>query len=734
MTLADSTWSFSEDFSPFWVGCVFAVAALALLLVWLDAAHTERRRALVLLSGGVATVALVFAILRPVSVVQRSNNVGSKVLVLVDGSVRLRIPSEGSTRRARALGVAKALAGTFKEARLTLLEFSDGALKPLAKGDDESGVGVGVESDLTAALAEVGNGAEEKPQAIIVVSDGQFSHPGKEDDLARITQLAGGVPIHTVSLAEKDPPDVAIRAVRAAGAAVAHQPLALTIEVSCTGGAQCHEIPVEVRELRYGVPKALLASGKAQVNDGAGKIELQITLDRAGTRVVEVAIAAPDGDSIPENNSRVIAFTVTRDRIRLLHVAGRPTYDVRSLRMWLKSDESVDLIAFFILRGNEDDTRTTSDSELALIPFPVEELFTEHLPSFDAVVIQDLDAVAYKLARHLPALARYVESGGGLIMVGGPTSFSGGRYAGTELERVLPIKLSSSEKPFDLEQFVPAYTDSGRAAPVLRGLRDLLGEKLPEMPGTNILGVPRDNSLVLWEHPRLKAGDRSMPVLALGEAGDGRSIALGVDGTHLLAMSELGADVEGRGFGALWDGLLGWLMRDPRFEAARTEVVGECLEGQKTTLVLTRLPTMKGDISLTLERLGATEKELVTRRIVNPPPGPLKIEFADLKAGGYIAKATIGSAPPTRYDFACERGGQAWSDTRVDPERLAKIARATGGKSVVAEDVGKLPVPKPAQIASERRVEPLFPAWGWSLAAAVALGVHWLVRRQGGLV
>jgi hypothetical protein len=85
-------------------------------------------------------------------------------------------------------------------------------------------------------------------------------------------------------------------------------------------------------------------------------IELSITLERAGARLVEVTIEPPEGDSIPENNTRILSFSVTRDRLRLLHVAGRPTYDVRALRMWLKSDESLDLIAFFILRTDEDNT------------------------------------------------------------------------------------------------------------------------------------------------------------------------------------------------------------------------------------------------------------------------------------------------------------------------------------------------------------------------------------------
>ena len=60
----------------------------------------------------------------------------------------------------------------------------------------------------------------------------------------------------------------------------------------------------------------------------------------------------------------------------------------------------LDIVAFFILRTRTDDAKALDD-ELALIPFPVDELFTEHLPSFDAVVLQDIDALEYGLARHL---------------------------------------------------------------------------------------------------------------------------------------------------------------------------------------------------------------------------------------------------------------------------------------------------------------------------------------------
>src|SRR5204863_4029943 len=85
---------------------------------------------------------------------------------------------------------------------------------------------------------------------------------------------------------------------------------------------------------------------------------------------------------------------------------------------------------------------------------------------------------------------------------------------------------------------------------------------------------------------------------------DGRAIALGVDGTHLLQWSELGEHSAGRAYGALWEGLVGWLMRDPRYESARLELTHECRAGAPVALSITRLPGAAVDVKVSLERLG----------------------------------------------------------------------------------------------------------------------------------
>jgi uncharacterized membrane protein len=730
------SWALSDDLGSTSVAVVGLMVALSVVLLLLELSRRERLGFAIAASGALATLLLGAAVLRPVRVTERGSLVGPRVVVLVDASRRLGLPASGTrTRRDVARSVVGDLRARFSDARLAVLSFGEGA--PAVAQDDGTPARQTNESDLASAVGSIAESPGERPVAVVVVSDGRLSRPTASGDDEALKSAVGGlgVPVHSVRLAETGPKDASIRAVRTAGAAVAHQPLSLTVEIGCSQGLDCGSIPVAVRELRQGVEPAVLASGTAKVEDGSATLELRITLERAGARIVEVSIDAPPGDEVPENNRRILTFSVTRERVRLLHVAGRPTYDVRELRQWLKSDESVDLVSFFILRSKlSDPMAEDEDSELALIPFPVDELFTEHLPSFDAVVLQDIDAVAYRLDRHLPAVARYVEGGGGLIMVGGPSAFAGGNYAGTAIERVLPVEISDRLPPSDKAEFVPRYTEVGRAAPVLSGLRDLLGEELPSMAGSNTLGEPRPGSMVLWEHPTRRAGDQPMPVLAIGEAGDGRSIALGVDGTFRLAWSELGASVSGRAFGALWDGLLGWLMRDPRYEVAYAELTEPCIAGEDATLRLTRVPGAKGDVSVSIERLGKAKNKPLEKTVKGPPPGPVEVPLGKLEAGGYVARVTVGRAPPARLDFACEKGGEAWSDSRPDPERLERIASVTGGKSVTADDVKDLPLPSATRIAAERHVAQILPPWAWTLLAALALGAHWLTRRRGGLV
>jgi uncharacterized membrane protein len=725
-----------------WAACGLAFASLTMLVF--EMRRRERDGPWIAATGLLAVTALLAAVLRPARVSARESTLGARVVVLADTSRSMALPGDdGRPRRvARDEAIAR-LKMRAKGARLVVLGFGDGPAAPWTDAASDEGASARApRSDLGAALRGLAASPDERPSAVVVVSDGRLDDPPEDASAATLRAVGGGlgIPIDAIATTLNAPADVSVRRVNAAGAAVAHVPLPLRVEVGCGGGLPCDDITVTARELRDDGPPVVLASGVLGVKDGTGTLDMTITLERAGTRIVEVTASAPPGDTIPENNHRLLTFDVARERVRVLHVAGRPTNDVRALRQWLKSDASVDVVAFFILRTPTDDARATQN-ELALIPFPVDELFTEHLPSFDAVVLQDFDAQPYGLEKYLRNIQRYVRGGGGLVMVGGQNSFVAGGYAGTPLADVLPIDLdgSSSATSADTSPFVPQWTPEGRAAPLLAPLREIVGEDLPEMPGTNVLGDVRPSGIVLWSHPtRVTARGAPMPVLAVGEEGDGRTVALGLDGAWELKFSQLGAKTAGRGHGALWDGLLGWLMRDPRFETAQMDVVGGCTAGLPSTIRAQLLPVVEPAapgtqaglaeaITLDVTRIDQAQAPVHLQR--GRPRGTTSVDLplAPLEAGAYAARLRVAGGATARRDFACEAGGDEWADSRPDVKRLKDLAQASGGAFASAVDAGALALPKPTVVSA------VAPPWTWSLAAAALLGMHWVTRRRSGL-
>ena len=743
------TLSFSHDLGQ--LGSIVAIVCggivMVLLVVEISRVRRLGKRPLFILTSGLLAIGLLLlAVLRPVFVESAGVSTSARMLVLLDDSRSMRLPAEAdATRLERLKEVASRLPEATAGARLEFVRFGDGGGTP----DPDRGAGMTARasaSDLTAALESIASSNQEPPGGIIVVSDGALDRPTKDGAPQRGALGLGAIdaPVHTVRIADKPLRDASVGSVQVAGTAIAHQPFGVRVEILCSGGMACGKVPVVVREIPDSGSPIELARGEAVVPDaGASTVELAVTLHRAGARVIEVLIEAPAGDVLPDNNTRFATLDVARDRIRILHIAGRPTYDVRALRNWLKSDASIDVVAFFILRTPTDQVGASSQ-ELALIPFPVDELFTIHLDSFDAVVLQDFHAATYGLEKHLTNLADYVRKGGGLILVGGPDSFGPGKYAGTDLAPVLPVRLAKEheKKGVDLSLFTPLVTSSGRIAPVLGPLRRVVGERLPDMPGTNIVGEATKGATVLWSHPTL-GGESRMPVLSLGEFGTGRVIALTVDGTHKLLFSTFAGSEAGRAYGALWEGLLGWLMRDPRFESTSLHFGAGCFEGEPTSVSVQALPEHVGEAALTIVRLGSGETAFETVVVLPEDASVSKVELPPLTRGGYSARVRIAprgatpgedsAQPATRRDFACEKGGDEWADSRPDPDRLRAMSKATGGVSVSYDALADLPTLEQTFIASRRAEVPVAPAWIWTSLAAAAVGLHWILRRRAGL-
>lgn len=723
------------------------VCAAYFVLTWAEvrrAATTSKRQKVILVLGAALSAAFAWlAMVRPGTVRQHVTTSSPTVVVLLDKARRLDLRSDEQSRSQRVDQVNARLGEHLRGQNLQVFAFGSEAFQPVPGMPHQPIESISEESDLSFALERLAKSLDTKPAEVVVVSDGRFVRPtlSSLQRGAELPALLKGTPIHTIDVGGRGLRDASILSIDTVGSAVAHQPLTLSIEVYCATALGCANVPVVVREHRKGTEPSVLARGQVELKgETVRRLSLEVTIERAGSRVLDIAIEPPSGDEVPENNRRLQVIDVVRERLRILHVAGRPTYDVRALRTWLKSDSSVDLVSFFILRTDADDTNADEDTELSLIPFPVDELFSEHLPSFDAVILEDIDAERYRLARYFENLAVYVEQGGGLLLVGGPSAFSGGSYAGSPLERVLPVSLGSTEHPFDTVEFAPRVTRPGRVAKMLEPLRAVMGNRLPSMPGANSLGPLKPRAVGLWEHPTrtalpLKSSGPPgpMPLLAVMDARDGRVVALGTDGTHRLAWGRDGIATAGRAYGALWDGLLGWVMRDKRFESTDGSLVGECIAGRPAKLRLEFTSAVDAMVEVEIMRLDAASSVVARKSQRATGEKTVVLPVDGLGEGAYMAWVRLGDELGARFDFACERGGSAWADPRPDSERLKAIAAATGGKYLEPAGISSLRRPEGVQVASYRQVTMWLRPWMWALGAALSLAAHWMTRRSLGL-
>ncbi len=205
---------------------------------------------------------------------------------------------------------------------------------------------------------------------------------------------------------------------------------------------------------------------------------------------------------------------------------------MKFLRRRLRQDPGVDLITFLILRTPQDLNLVPQD-ELSLIPFPTQELFSQELPCFDAVVFANFDYGPYVPRHYLDNLVRFVEeSGGGFAMLGGDRSFSLGGYEGSPLERILPVEFSGAApgRAYAPGTFRPRLTDEGVRHPLFQWLPDPeanrdLWNRLPELGGSNWMLRAKAGAVVLAENPEARNEYGTQPLVALGEYGNGRTLA-----------------------------------------------------------------------------------------------------------------------------------------------------------------------------------------------------------------
>lgn len=719
------------------IACALVIAACG-YLVWTY--RGSPRRVWLTVTRLLAGLCVIGILVEPAIQLRSVRKLKNRLALVADRSTSMALPAaSGGTRYDQFLALltreSSALAALAEQHVMEWLDLagpvSDATLRSPPKDE---------RTDLLKALETARGQTSGRPLAgLVLFSDGADNasledpaHPGTLSSTARDRLKALGAPVNTVNVTPKGAfTDISIVDVIADEFAFVHNTISVEVQILATGFSN---LTTDVTLRREGEiiakQEVALAAGVPQT------VTFKTKPDKIGEFVYTVSVPVQAGEAVPSNNERSFALQVIRDKIRVLQVAGRPSWDERFLRQHLKENPNVDLISFFILRTPGDDTRA-GDSELSLIPFPVERLFTTELASFDIIVFQNFDFRPYNMERFLGNIAQAVKNGLGFVMIGGDQSFADGGYRGTPIEGILPLRLEQSGVA--VERVKPALTDAGRRHPATDlargGANERIWSQLPPWPSVNRVGglAPGATALV---------NSSVGPAIASMDVGEGRAMAIATDSLWRWRLSSLrdGGSAQ-RAYHRFWSNTLRWLVRDP--EHSRVQVTpekrrfdeGESVDVGFTVRESDYTPVPGGSLEVTLERGVGPQ---LTQNAQTNDQGTARLAFEGLETGAYRvrAKATrdgreIGTGEAV---FVVESRSIETARAAPRPELLRAIADATGGRAFdVNDSLADVKVVDPDVVEVDRRRN--IELWdnAWALIAMIAIfGADWALRRRSG--
>ncbi len=684
----------------------------------------------------------------------------NRIAILVDDSASMELADEqgGPSRREKARALLENSQAVLEEWGkshiIDIYRFSD-ELMQSSLATVATKASTGKETLLRLALQNIRRRYDgDELAGAIVVSDGSVTGDLAEIGTGEFRDFAQELdaPIHTVWAAQKGLKDQSVAEVNADEFAFVRSVTRIEAVIQSTG---------------YGarkVPVTLSSDGKAmrrkwvnlEEGQSSASVFFEFTPSHVGKYVYKISIPVNDDEAVTANNNAWFVLRVIRDKIRVLQVAGQPSWDVRALRGMLKQNPNVDLISFFILRTNSDIKKAGND-ELSLIPFPTRELFENELPSFDLVVLQNFNYGPYGIGRYLENIRSYVEGGGGLVMLGGPLSFSSGKFGGTPVAKALPVVLSTQDSNpselLDTSRFSPRLTKLGGVHPVtaLRYEADdnqAVWKSLPQLEGLNYVLKAKKSASVLAVHPRLKDTDNQpMPLIVAGDYGKGRSLAITTDSLWrwgFVAAAKAGND--GRHYLKFWDNAIRWLIQDPELRYLHVDsdrsiyFPGDTLRLNLRLLDQDYTPLKGGKIEISIAKGfdPQSASPVSTQTVTVGEDGEGSMQLDDMEAGVYRvdAQATVRGRLVKAQDIVLvHQASIEQSHPAAESAVLKMISQLSGGHFLPA--IRSFPAdltfiaPKIVRVDQRRDVSLWSMPW-LLLCALLFLGLEWVLRQRSG--
>lgn len=689
---------------------------------------------------------LVFCLMQPSliisSVVPQQNFVG----ILIDDSRSMELENEDGTVRnsfvaeAFTPGESELLTSLSDRFVLRFFRFSDVANR--IDGLDElsfDGTHTSLGRALDAAREEL---AGVPLSGLVMVSD------GADNDARPVTEAlvplqAAGVPVFTIGLGDEAiEPDIELGRVELPRAVLEGSTLMVDVVVTQSGFGR-RSVPIIVED-----DARILAEETVELGPDGEPVVARIgfELTEAGPHRIQFRIPAQPGERVDRNNTRNAWVDVRGEREKILFMEGEPRFEVKFMRRAVEEDENLQLVVLQRTAESKFLRLSVSDSTELRFGFPATR---EELYRYRGLVLGSVEA-SFFTHDQLQMISDFVsERGGGLLFLGGQSSFAEGGWAGTSVEEVMPVVLGPPDGGLDgffaEVKVMPTPAGLAHAAVQLDAEPQAVSarwDSLPPLTAVNPIYETRPGATRLLSGLSA-AGGTDQVVLAFQRYGRGKSIALTPQDTWLWQMH---ADValEDQSHEAFWQQMLRWLVDGVPDAVSVTADQEQAEPGEVIRLV--------GSVqdSTYLEMNDAT----VTARITGPSgvveelpvewtvetDGEYAVEFRPAEMGDYdieLSAARDGVPLGTDHTYLhAAPSDEEYFGAARQTQLLERIAEETGGQFYTPETVSTLPEDITITGAGVTLVEEndLWDMPVLFLLMLALMGAEWGYRRVRGLI
>jgi uncharacterized membrane protein len=697
--------------------------------------------------------ALIIAFLtNPTVLLQTLQKLPIPLAVLVDSSASMQLPS-ADTKEGTRLQQGKdvllrdhgpLLEALGREFDLRLYRF-DAHAHAISRAELASLTPDGAATDIMQSVLDVRQEYRETPLAgMVLMSDGIITAGNAGVEAAK----HGGIPVVTVGLG--DPAhyrDIQVAAVEAPNFAFLHS--SVEIEVTIKGwGYTGQVIPLVLKQEGRILSTSSLT---LDADRSSRRATFVLTPREVGRYRLSVETPVQVGEALRTNNQRDFQLQVRRDKIRVLVVSGRPSWNYRFLRRALKSDPSVDLISFIILR-TPTDVVNVPDDQLSLIPFPTNRLFTEELGNFDLLIFDNFSYLLYFPMLYLENIRKFVVDGGAFAMFGGDQSFDLGGFTNTPIDEILPVSLERFGQGYVRGEVKMELTSEGLQHPITKlapSLEDTrrIWQEMPPLRGYNRSPRPKPEAVTLGV-----TGDGQssrLPLMATMQYGEGRTLAFLSDQLWRWNFAMVGAQGGNHHYLNMVHQMVRWLVKEPSlrpvqlFSDKEIYQLGETVGLRISVLDHDFTPASDAVLNLVVRDPQGQSTRLNTLPTGEPGEFQATLTAEQLGASRVEVDARLADRHLGQDVVIYEVTGSTAESLHGAPdhETLRQLAAASGGRFFLASDVQAdfgavlrdiLKRDLQYKIVEERAMHVRHTPSAFLVLVAL-FAIEWFVRRRAGL-